>query len=44
MDTVFINSHNVTLISNIHVYIKSLKIIIRELYHEHIFRYIENIL
>jgi len=44
MHTVLINSHNVTIIKNIHVQIKSLKIITRDLYHEHIFRDIENIL
>jgi hypothetical protein len=43
MHAILINSHNVT-ISNIHVQIRSLKIITKNLYHDHIFRYIENIL
>jgi len=41
---IFMNSHNVTIISNIYVQIRSLKIITINLYHDHIFRYIENIL
>jgi len=44
MRTILINSHNVIIISNTHVQIKSLKIINRDLYHEYIFRYIDNIL
>lgn len=40
MYTVFINSQDVTIISKIHVQIKSLKIITRDLYHEHIILYI----
>jgi len=44
MLTVLVNSHDVTIINNIHLKIKSLKIITRDLYHKLIFRYIENIL
>lgn len=37
MHKILISSHNVTLLNNIHVQIKSL-----DLYHKHIFKYIED--
>jgi len=44
MRTLIINPHNVTITINLHLHIKSSKMITRDLYHELIFRYIENIL